>query len=632
MATLQGMSGMDLTAMVQELQALLPLWVGKIYQFDTKTLGIRLNGEHAKHQLLVEAGRRAHLTAEFPPPPKIPPGFAMLLRKHLNGGRILAIGQVGMERVFYLAVQKRDASYRLYLELFDEGNAILCTEDDTIIKPLWHHRFRDREVVPGSTYALEGRDCRQQSPTEFVGLLRQSARDLVRTLAVDCMLGGPYAEEVCRRAGVDKTAPAVEADAGAVFKALSDLVRDVKEERRPVIMESGCWPIPLGRGAVIQTFDSFNQALATYYPAAAPAGRPKGTTPLTREEVIRRQQETSIARFEQHIQRLEKVTERIYENYTLIQEVLSALSVARKTRSWQEIEGLLKKSDTPLARRVVAVHPAEDAVELDIGIPVKLPLHQSVEETVGGYYDQIKKLRRKREGALAAMERALPEKRTVERRGVLTPAKPRWFHRFRWFYTSDQVLVLGGKDAEQNEELVKKYMEGGDTFVHADVHGASVVIVKGQTERMDEVAQFAASFSGAWKAGHFTADVYSARPDQISKTPPSGEYISRGSFIVRGERTYYRDVPLAAAIGLQLSPEANVIGGPLSAVSAHAKVWVQLAPGPFGENDTAKKVVRLLRQKVPVEYERAMRGILSTERVVAFVPPGGSEIAGEHEG
>lgn len=630
MATLQGMSGMDLAAMVQELRALLPLWIGKIYQFDGKTLGIRLNGEGARHQLLVEAGRRAHLTPAFPAPPKIPPGFAMLLRKHLYGGRIPEIGQVGMERVFYIAVQKRDACYRLYLELFDEGNAILCTEDDTIIKPLWHHRFRERDVVPGSTYALEGIDCTQRSPTEFEGLLRQSGRDLVRTLAVDCMLGGPYAEEVCRRAGAEKTAPAAEADAGAVFSALTSLVRDVKQDRRPVIMESGCWPIPLGRGAVLQTFDTFNQALAAYYPAA-PAAKPEASPRLTREEVIRRQQEASVARFEQRIRRLERVTELIYENYPRIQEVLSALSDARKTRSWQEIESLLKKSDTPLARRVVAVHPAENAVEVDIGVSVKLPLHQSIEETVGSYYDQIKRLRRKREGALAAMDRALPERQKLERRGALTPAKPRWFHRFRWFYTSDGVLVLGGKNAEQNEELVKKYMEGGDTFVHADVHGASVVIVKGRTERMDEAAQFAASFSGAWKAGHFVADVYSARPDQISKTPPSGEYVTRGSFIVRGERTYYRDVPLAVSIGVQLTPEAAVIGGPPSAVSAHADIRVQLAPGPFGENDTAKKVVRLLRQKIPPEYERAMRGILSTERVMAFVPPGGSEIAGDHE-
>ena len=144
--------------------------------------------------------------------------------------------------------------------------------------------------------------------------------------------------------------------------------------------------------------------------------------------------------------------------------------------------------------------------------------------------------------------------------------KKLWYHRFRWFITSDGIVVLGGRDASQNEELVKKYMAGGDLFVHADVHGASVVIVKGKTEHMDEVAQFAASYSGAWRSGHVSADVYSALPTQVSKTPESGEFVSRGSFIVRGERTYYRNVPLAVGIGLMLEPNAAVIGGPPSAI------------------------------------------------------------------
>ena len=38
--------------------------------------------------------------------------------------------------------------------------------------------------------------------------------------------------------------------------------------------------------------------------------------------------------------------------------------------------------------------------------------------------------------------------------------KKLWYHRFRWFVTSDGVVVLGGRDASQNEELVKKYMGG----------------------------------------------------------------------------------------------------------------------------------------------------------------------------
>ncbi|MDD5187814.1 MAG: NFACT family protein, partial [Methanoregula sp.] len=100
MATAQGMSGIDVKAVTQELAGRLPLWIDKVYQFDTRTLGIRLNGEeHAKYQLLIESGRRAHLVHTFPNPPKNPPQYAMLLRKHLSGGKVLAVRQHGLERI-----------------------------------------------------------------------------------------------------------------------------------------------------------------------------------------------------------------------------------------------------------------------------------------------------------------------------------------------------------------------------------------------------------------------------------------------------------------------------------------------------------------------------------------------------
>lgn len=224
------------------------------------------------------------------------------------------------------------------------------------------------------------------------------------------------------------------------------------------------------------------------------------------------------------------------------------------------------------------------------------------------------------------MKTVRPKKKTVRR--DIVPLKKLWYHRFRWFITSDGVVVLGGRDASQNEELVKKYMTGNDLFLHADVHGASVVIVKGKTERMDEVAQFAASYSGAWRSGHFSADVFSVRPDQVSKTPQSGEYVSRGSFIVRGERTYYRNVPLSVGIGLVLEPHAAVIGGPPAVIRSRTKTFVEIKPGQFEPNDVAKKVLRSLKGHISPDEEKQLKGILNTESVAAFVPPGGSDISG----
>jgi hypothetical protein len=115
----------------------------------------------------------------------------------------------------------------------------------------------------------------------------------------------------------------------------------------------------------------------------------------------------------------------------------------------------------------------------------------------------------------------------------------------------------------------------------------------------------------------------------VSKTPEAGEYVSRGSFIVRGERHYERNVPLGIAIGLSVSPALAVIGGPPGPVRARSRVFVTLKPGQFEPNDTARKVLRLLREMLPEEEQKGLSGVLHTEAVAAFVPAGGSDIVEE---
>ncbi|HOT03701.1 MAG TPA: ribosome rescue protein RqcH [Methanolinea sp.] len=627
MATEKGMSGIDVRAAVTEWNRLLPLWVYKVYVISPGIMVIRLHGkEHARHQLLIEPGRRAHLTAHPVSPPKNPPAFAMLLRKYLGGGRVLGIRQHGIQRIITFDVGKHDRVYHLIIELFDQGNIVLCDDDYRIIQPFSTHRFREREVVAGAHYALPPEGPATSGYEAFANFLASDERDIVRALAVGAMLGGPYAEYIVKAAGIDKKTPASGADPAVLHRAVMELLSTAETQINPVIHSRECLPFPLAMGASGSEFSLFNQALDTFYPPSQDTrqGPMMQKEKVSREARIRAQQEAAVAKFNKNITRCERAVDAIYSNYPFVQDLLRTLQDARGSRSWQEIETILKSQVSGPATKVLAVYPDRAAVDVDLGERVTLVVGESVEANAARYYEEIKKFKRKIAGASTAMDRVAA--RTERKVDTLPLIKKRWYHRFRWFFTRDGVLVVGGRDASQNEELVKKYMEGGDLFVHADVHGASVVIVKGATAHMDEVATFAASYSGAWKSGHFSADVYSATPAQVSKTPESGEYVSRGSFIVRGERTYYRDVALGVAIGLQRSPETGVIGGPPSAVRSRASVMVELRPGRFEPNDTAKKVLRILKEKIPPDEQRGMKAVLNTEAVAAFVPPGGSDI------
>jgi len=79
-----------------------------------------------------------------------------------------------------------------------------------------------------------------------------------------------------------------------------------------------------------------------------------------------------------------------------------------------------------------------------------------------------------------------------------------WFEKFSWFITSENYLVIGGKDAHQNEVLVKKYMDKGDLFLHCELHGASVVILKNPSNdiippmSIEEAASFEVCHSPSW--------------------------------------------------------------------------------------------------------------------------------------
>ncbi|KAK1758600.1 ribosome quality control complex subunit 2, partial [Echria macrotheca] len=136
--------------------------------------------------------------------------------------------------------------------------------------------------------------------------------------------------------------------------------------------------------------------------------------------------------------------------------------------------------------------------------------------------------------------------------------KPMWFEKFTWFISSEGYLVLGGRDAQQNEILYKRYLRKGDVYVHADLHGASSVIIKNNPKTPDapippstlaQAGNLSVCCSSAWdsKAG---MGAWWVNADQVSKTAPAGEYLPVGSFMVRGKRNLLPPALLMLGFGL----------------------------------------------------------------------------------
>ena len=120
------------------------------------------------------------------------------------------------------------------------------------------------------------------------------------------------------------------------------------------------------------------------------------------------------------------------------------------------------------------------------------------------------------------------------------------FEKFLWFISSENYLVIAGRDQTQNEMIVKRYLRNHDVYVHAEVQGASSVIIKnpdtsGQTpippKTLNEAGQMAVCYSIAWDQ-KVVVSAYWVHANQVSKTAPSGEYLNTGSFMIRGKKNF----------------------------------------------------------------------------------------------
>ena len=254
---------------------------------------------------------------------------------------------------------------------------------------------------------------------------------------------------------------------------------------------------------------------------------------------------------------------------------------------------------------------------------IEIDLTKSVDENAGTYFNLAKKAKKKLAGAKEALEdrKKKLEKLQKEEDKFMEietkklekkERKKEWYEKFHWFISSEDFLCIGGKDATSNEIVVKKHTDKEDLVFHTDMAGSPFFVIKNGQEAteitIEEAAIATAVYSKAWKLGHTTADVFYVKPEQVSKEAQSGEYMSKGSFMVRGKTTYLHP-KLEYAIGL-LNEE--VIGGPVTAIKKKTKNFVKVISGKTKKSSLAKKIRSKLKGG-------------DLDDIIKFLPAGGAE-------
>ncbi|NXS57314.1 NEMF factor, partial [Brachypteracias leptosomus] len=211
----------------------------------------------------------------------------------------------------------------------------------------------------------------------------------------------------------------------------------------------------------------------------------------------------------------------------------------------EEPKGKKKKNKTKQLKKPQKNKPS--LVDVDLSL--------SAYANAKKYYDHKRHAAKKTQKTVEAAEKAFKsaEKKTKqtlrEVQTVTTIQKARkvyWqvqFEKFLWFISSENYLVIAGRDQQQNELIVKRYLKPGDIYVHADLHGATSCVVKNPSgepippRTLTEAGTMALCYSAAWDARVVTSAWWVSH-NQVSKTAPTGEYLTTGSFMIRGKKNF----------------------------------------------------------------------------------------------
>jgi len=555
------------------------------------------------------------------------------LRSDLLRLKLKKIEQIGAERIAYFTFEGFGKEFILIGEFFGDGNILLCNKEMKILALQHSIEVRHRKLGVGLEYVQppnKGLDIFNIIESDFDEL---KTTELVSAKWFGRTLGLPkkYVEGIFDMVNIDpkKIGNLLTNDEiKKIFETTKKIVNDVVSGNHKAVIirneKSEILPLRLGKieGEMVST-NSFIEGLDTVFTENIVA---KG------KSIQSSRSDKKIKELQTQISEQQKAIETVKERSKNITNVANSLFEMVS-------KGILSIEDKS-AQETLVIHNAKLTSEKGISLivvedeKIKINTKLSLQSIASVLFNEAKK----QSGAIKSIEdiksktekklENLQNKTELEQDIMLVTEirKKNWYERYRWFYTSDGYLVIGGRDAASNSAVVRKHLVKNDKIFHADIFGSPFFIIKNAENApdtsMNEVAHATVCFSRAWREGLYGVSAYWVNPEQVKKSAPSGEFLPKGSFTIEGQRNFINSGNLKLSVGIIPQDDGHVLTcGPSETIKKNSICYAIIEPDGAEMVETAKKI-RIEFSKIHEEITKK----INIDDFVRVMPAGKSQI------
>lgn len=524
------------------------------------------------------------------------------LRSDLLRFKITKIEQKGSERIAYFTFAGFDKEFVIIGEFFGDGNILLCNDEMKILALQHAIDVRHRTLGVGMTYATppsSGLDIFNISELDFEDLKKS---ELIAGKWFGRTLGLPkkYVEGIFELSDVNSKKIGKDLnddEIKKIFHTTSTIVTNVtKGNHDPIIIRnetSEVIPIKLGESdGKISSVNSFMEGLDTVFTENIVE---KGRSIQTGES------DKKIKELETQISEQEKAIETVKEKSKYVTNLANSLYVMVS-------KGIVSIED-PNAQSILEENNAKLSKEKGISLivikdeKIKINPEASLQSIASVLFNEAKR----QSGAIKSIDQIKNKtKKKLEKLKNRTEAstqeiivsevrKKNWYERYRWFFTSDDMLAIGGRDAPSNSAVVRKHLGKNDKIFHGDIFGSPFFILKDaenpSTNSMNEVAHATVCFSRAWREGMHGTNAFWVNPEQVKKSAPSGQFLPKGSFTIEGKRNFVNIPSLKLAVGIIPQDDHYLLtSGPPETIKKNSLCYAIIEPHGLEMPEVAKKI------------------------------------------